>query len=123
MFRLGIKNNLTDDLISLAVYHTTYFSDFKPTNEFDKWATVEVSNFDQVPDNMESLVLPAGLYAVFDYKGPSTDKSIHQYIYSNWIPNSDYHLDHRPHFEVLGAKYKNNQPDSEEEIWIPIREK
>jgi AraC family transcriptional regulator len=29
-------------------------------------------------------------------------------------------LDDRPHFEVLGEKYKNNDPTSEKEIWIPI---
>jgi len=27
------------------------------------------------------------------------------------------------HFELLGEKYKNNHPDSEEEVWIPIKEK
>jgi predicted transcriptional regulator YdeE len=32
-------------------------------------------------------------------------------------------IDNRPHFEVLGDKYKNNDPSSEEEIWIPIRKK
>ncbi|MEP1984886.1 MAG: GyrI-like domain-containing protein, partial [Maribacter dokdonensis] len=40
-----------------------------------------------------------------------------------WIPNSEYQLDGRPHFEVLGAKYKNNDPNSEEEVWIPIKAK
>jgi AraC family transcriptional regulator len=30
-------------------------------------------------------------------------------------------LDQRPHVEVMGEKYKNNDPDSEEEIWIPIK--
>ncbi|MDP5096829.1 MAG: GyrI-like domain-containing protein [Flavobacterium sp.] len=39
------------------------------------------------------------------------------------MPNSEYQLDNRPHFEILGAKYKNNAPDSEEEIWIPIKRK
>jgi len=32
-------------------------------------------------------------------------------------------LDNRPHFEVLGEKYKNGDPESEEEIWIPVKEK
>lgn len=27
-------------------------------------------------------------------------------------------VDDRPHFEVLGGKYQNNSPNSEEEIWI-----
>jgi AraC family transcriptional regulator len=121
--RHRIQDRLTDDLISVAVYPSAHFTNFKPTNEFDKWAAVEVSDFDQVPDDMESFVLSEGLYAVFDYKGLSSDQSIYHYIFSTWLPNSAYDLDHRPHFEVLGAKYKNNDPDSEEEIWIPIKKR
>ena len=72
---------------------------------------------------MKSLILKGGLYAVFDYKGSSSNNSIFQYIFSEWLPNSEYLIDHRPHFEILGSKYKNNDPNSEEEIWIPIKEK
>lgn len=116
-----ITNKLTSDLISLAVYKPGHFRDYKPTNEFERWATVEVSNFDNVPDEMEAFILPAGLYAVFDYKGLSTDNSIFQYILGTWLPNSAYDLDDRPHFEILDDKYKNNDPTSEEEIWIPVK--
>ncbi|SFC38004.1 AraC family transcriptional regulator [Flexibacter flexilis DSM 6793] len=119
--RKEITNTLTSDLISLVVYEPTYFTDFKPTNEFERWATVEVVNFDNVPTEMETFVLLGGLYAVFDYKGLSTDNAVFQYIFQTWLPNSAYILDDRPHFEVLGAKYKNNDPASEEEIWIPIK--
>ena len=121
--RRDITNNLTNDMISMQVYKPTHFSDFKPTNEFEKWATVEVTNFDNVPTDMETFTLIGGLYAVFDYKGLSTDNSIFQYIFGTWLPSSDYDLDNRPHFEVLGDKYKNNDPTSEEEIWIPIQQK
>lgn len=119
--RKNISNNLTNDLISLQVYPSFHFSDFKPTNLFEKWAAAEVSDFDNVPDEMEKFILPGGLYAVFDYKGPGNDPGIFQYIFGIWLPGSDYILDDRPHFEVLGKKYKNNDPASEEEIWIPIR--
>lgn len=119
--RKDITNNLTNDLISLAIYKPTYFTDFKPTNEFERWAAVEVADFDKMPSEMETFVLPGGLYAVFDYKGLNSDNSIFQYILGTWLPNSDYILDNRPHFEVLGNKYKNNDPTSEEEIWIPIK--
>jgi AraC family transcriptional regulator len=118
-----ISNNVSNDLISLQVYKPTYFSDFKPDNEFEKWATVEVTNFDVVPVDMETFSLEGGLYAVFDYKGSGSDPSIFQYIFRTWLPDSDYMLDTRPHFEVLGDKYKNNDPSSEEEIWIPIKPK
>jgi AraC family transcriptional regulator len=121
--RKEITNNLTSHLISMVVYKTTHFADFKPTNEFERWAAVEVADFDNVPNEMETFVLQSGLYAVFDYKGLSTDNSVFQYIFETWLPGSDYVLDHRPHFEVLGDKYKNNDPASEEEIWIPIKPK
>ena len=121
--RKEITNNLTNDLISLVIYKPNHFTDFKPTNEFERWAAVEVANFDYIPAEMETFILHGGLYAVFDYKGLNTDKSIFQYIFETWLPASEYDLDNRPHFEVLGDKYKNNDPKSEEEIWIPIKKK
>jgi AraC family transcriptional regulator len=118
-----ITNNLTNDRISLVIYKPNHFTDFKPTNEFERWAAVEVATFDNVPTEMETFILHGGLYAVFDYKGLNTDNSIFQYILETWLPTSDYDLDNRPHFEVLGGKYKNNDLKSEEEIWIPIKTK
>ncbi|MES2558170.1 MAG: GyrI-like domain-containing protein [Bacteroidota bacterium] len=121
--RREITNAVSPDLISMQVYSPTHFLDFKPTNTFEKWATVEVTDFDKVPDGMETFTLQGGLYAVFHYVGSSSDTSIFQYIFGTWLPNSFYRLDDRPHFEVLGEKYKNNDPNSEEEIWIPIKQK
>lgn len=121
--RREISNKITNDMISMQVYKQTHFADFKPTNEFEKWATVEVTDFENVPTEMETFSLAGGLYAVFDYKGSSNDPSIFQYIFGTWLPSSEYLLDDRPHFEVLGDKYKNNDPNSEEEIWIPIKPK
>ena len=65
--------------------------------------------------------MPGGLYAVFFYKGSSSDTKIFQYIFTNWLPDSGYTLDNRPHFEILGENYKNGDPGSEEEIWIPVK--
>lgn len=122
--RKEITNTLTNDLISLVVYAPNHFIDFKPTNQFERWATVEVENFNNVPDELETYNLSSGLYAVFNYKGMSSGvAAFFQYIYSEWVPNSEYILDDRAHFEVLGEKYKNNDPSSEEEIWIPIKAK
>ena len=121
--RKNIQNKLSDDLLSVSVYPSGYFTAFNPANEFDKWAAVEVSDISTLPDGMEKMVIPEGLYAVFQYKGLNTDRSVFQYIYGSWLPASDFILDDRPHFEVLGAKYRNNAPESEEEIWIPVRKK
>ena len=120
--RKEIMNNLTTELFSMQVYEPSYdFKNFDLSAVFEKWAAIEVSDFDAIPDEMESYLLVGGLYAVFHYKGLNTDTKIFQYIFGTWLPNSEYVLDNRPHFEILGEKYKNNDPDSEEEIWIHVK--
>ena len=119
-----VSNRSSDDFISLQEYPAGYFQEFSPIRKYVKWACIEVENFNSVPEEMNNLVLEGGLYAVFNYKGTAKNaQAFFQYIYGEWIPKSDYSLDNRPHFEVLGAKYKNNDPDSEEEVWIPIKVK
>ncbi|GGG57366.1 hypothetical protein GCM10011414_29010 [Croceivirga lutea] len=119
----AIANRVSTDKISLQLYPENYFNAFNPNTVFEKWAAVEVVDFENTIEGLSYLILEGGKYAVFEYKGASTDSSIFQYIYSEWLPKSIYKLDNRPHFEVLGEKYKNNDPNSEEEIWIPINEK
>lgn len=117
-----IKNIHTDELISMQLYPVSF--DFNPTIKFKKWAVVEVSQIENIPKDMESLILSGGLYAIFHYKGFSEDDTIFRYIFTKWLPHSEYNVDNtRPHFEVLGKKYKNNDPDSEEDIYIPIKTK
>jgi AraC family transcriptional regulator len=120
--RREITNNVNEDLISMQVYDQSLdFSKFTPQTIFDKWATVEVANFDHVPKDMQTFVLPEGHYAVFIHRGlPSDFPKTARYIFGEWLPKSNYLLDNRPHFEVLGAKYKDNDPSSEEEVWVPI---
>lgn len=119
--RTEIQNPISSDLFAIQVYEPTYFEAFTPNAIFEKWATLEVANFENIPAEMEPFTLSGGLYAVFELKGH--DIAIFDYIFRTWIPNSKYKLDLRPHFEILGAKYKKDDPNSEEEIWIPIKEK
>jgi len=50
---------------------------------------------------MKSFDIEEGLYAVFKFKGLSTDSKLFEYIFSKWIPKSIYAIDDRPHFEIL----------------------
>jgi AraC family transcriptional regulator len=118
--RKEIQNNLTHEFISMQLYSPTYFKDFDPGNHFEKWAAIEVQDLSLVPEGMNSYTIPYGLYSVFYYKGFSQENSIFKYIFTDWLPRSNYLLENRPHFEILGEKYKNQNPNSEEEIWIPI---
>jgi AraC family transcriptional regulator len=121
--RTEIINNIGSDLYSIEVYDDNeFFKNFNPNNEFDKWAAIQVSDFNSVPSEMETIKIPEGLYAVFLYKGKASEApKTYQFIFGNWIPNSDYTLDDRPHFALMGEKYKNEDPNSEEELWIPIK--
>lgn len=122
--RAEIKNSLTTDLYSLEIYPPDFFEHFNPTSAFQKWAAIEMSDFDQVPANMSTITIPQGLYAIFIHKGAASDAAkTYQYIFSTWMPQSNFEIDDRPHFALMGSKYKNEDPDSEEEIWIPVRRK
>lgn len=123
--RREIRNNLTNELISMQVYDNSFdFNNFNQDIVFEKWAAIEVTDFDTIPDGMESYTLTGGLYAVFVHKGAASQGAkTFQYIFGTWLPGSDYFLDNRPHFEILGEKYKNEDQNSEEEVWIPIKPK
>jgi AraC family transcriptional regulator len=122
--RKEIQNNIGQDLYSMQIYDPLFFNNFKPNIEFEKWAAIEVADFKIVPEGMESFILKGGLYVVFKYKGATSEASgTFQYILGTWLPDSEFKLDNRPHFEILGEKFKNEDPGSEEEIWIPIRPK
>jgi AraC family transcriptional regulator len=122
--RKEIKNQIGSDLYSLEVFTPGHFNEFDPKEHFEKWAAVEVSDFSEIPAEMESLIIPPQLYAVFIHKGDQNEayKTYHS-IFVEWLPNSEYTIDDRPHFAIMGEKYKKNDPDSEEEIWIPIKTK
>jgi AraC family transcriptional regulator len=120
-----ISNTVSDDLYSIALYGRSFdFKTFSPEMEFDKLAGIEVKDFNSVPEGMEPFILPEGLYAVFFLKGTAADApGTFGYIFATWLPQSDYLVDFRPHFEILGEKYWRDDPASEEEVWIPVRPK
>jgi AraC family transcriptional regulator len=122
--RKEIKNSAGSDLFSVEIHDENYFKSFDPKNEFEKWAAIEVKDFNDVPSGLEKLIIPSGLYAVFLYKGKASEGAkAYQYIFSEWLPASGYALDQRPHFALMGEKYKNDDPESEEELWVPLKSK
>lgn len=120
--RREIRSTIDRALYAVDVYDDlSYFAAFNPTNTFEKWAAVAVENAENVPDGMSTLVIPAGEYVVFSYKGrPSEAGPTYQFIHGQWLQNSEFKLDNRPHFAVMGEKYKGEHPDSEEELWVPV---
>ena len=118
-----ITNAKSADIFCVQVYDADYFTNFTPETLFTKWAAVEVKDYDTIPNGFEKLELSGGKYAVFLHKG-NTEMfaKTAQYIFAEWLPNSGFKLDNKPHFEIMGDSYLGHEnPESEEEVWIPIK--
>ena len=124
-FRKELKSAVKDrGSYSIQLYGEDFMTTpFLPTTVFTKWAGVVVPETVTIPKGLETMVLPEGKWAVFLYKGTANDfGAFAQYIYKDWLPKSGYELDHRPHFEYMPENYLgSNNPEAEEEVWIPIK--
>ncbi|GGI56613.1 GyrI-like domain-containing protein [Winogradskyella haliclonae] len=112
------------DTYTLSLQHYNHFDykTFNPNEGFEKWIGVEVTHLDAVPKKMETLFILSGRYLVIDFEGSIPQFIKHwQNIHSTWLPNSEFELDTRPHFERLPSSYNPMQKVNEEEIWIPIK--
>ena len=116
-----VKNRVGNNTMSLQNHDNFDYHNLPPTRTFEKWIGVEVSNLEDVPEGMETLTIKSGNYLVIDFKGTMQEfiKNWH-YIHSQWLPNSEFKLDNRPHFEKLSSKYSPMNVVNEEEIWIPV---
>jgi AraC family transcriptional regulator len=121
--RNEIPNRVGENLYSVQVFDPTLtFASFNSGTVFEKWAAVEVSSFDNLTGGMEKLEIPGGLYAIFHYKGThEAFREAANYIFGTWLPKSGYEMDVRPHFDIMGPKYKRDSSDSEEDIFIPVK--
>ncbi|MBU2929035.1 GyrI-like domain-containing protein [Winogradskyella psychrotolerans] len=113
-----IENLASKDLIAMQIYSD--FNNFE--TPFDIWACAEVLNGHNLPDTMSTFTIPQGDYAIFNHKGMDAGAT-YQKIMTEWLPTSGYDIDARPHFQVMGEKYKNGSPDSEEDFFVPIKDR
>ena len=122
--RKEIENSVGIELYSIEVFPPGFFIGFSPQTTFEKWAAVEVPHGSHCPESMQQIGIGEGLYAVFTHRGPASSGPVtYQYIFQTWLPNSDFELDNRAHFAVMDERYKQEDPSSEEELWIPVCKK
>lgn len=118
MRRNEIVNQTSNQLFSLQIYP----ENFTANQTFRKYALAEVSDFNNIPNDFETFELESGKYLVFNYKGKAENgPELFRYIFQNFIPENQFEIDNRPHFEIFGEDYNPNDDFAEEEIWIPIR--
>lgn len=117
-----IDNNVSEFIYELLVYDKLHFENFNPANTFIKWATVEVTDFNNVPKGMQTFTLNEGLYAIFKFVGTAKDFGAYMnYIFTQWLPQSNYILDTATHFNCIDPKYKQDDPNNVELVYIPIK--
>lgn len=122
--RQEIPAPVGQDLYSVQVYpQDLSMDDFSGDTAFTKWAATRVATAEGLPAEMDSLQIPAGLYAVFIHRGEASEfHKTAAFIYGQWLPASGYVMDARPQFEVMGKNYFGHlDPRSEEEVWVPVK--
>ena len=110
----AIENRVNTEYIALQEYISPHVKD-----PFDIWASVEVSDHNTIPEHMQPFTIASGLYAIFVHKGMDAGKT-YKMILEDWLPQSEYQIDSRPHFQVMGERYSNGSADSEEDFYVPI---
>lgn len=84
-----------------------------------RWAAAEM---EQVPEGLESIEIPGGLYAVFLYSGGMARfETFLRDAFGKQIPSFSLAIDNRPHFQLLGKNFNPFSEESEEEVWIPVK--
>lgn len=120
--RHEIQSRVGTYSFSIQNYDNFNFKILNPTSTFEKWVGVEVSNASPVPQGMEVLTIKSGNYLVFNYKGSAQDfPKFWQHLHTEWLPNSEFELDNRPHFERLSDDYNPTGLSNEEEVWVPVK--
>ncbi|MGI8314249.1 GyrI-like domain-containing protein [Halobacillus mangrovi] len=120
-----IKDRIDDNLYNMKVFDEKFDpARFTPDTPFQKWAVVEVREFDEKQDELEPIILNGGLYVMFYHHGPASEfhKTL-QSFYEEWLPSSNYLVDNREHFERFTKEYNPMDSNAVEEVWIPVKNK
>ncbi|GAA1021169.1 AraC family transcriptional regulator [Acrocarpospora pleiomorpha] len=72
------------------------------------------------PDDMESLTVPAGTWAVFEDSGPSPHSVQYLWrdVYTQWFPSNPYQS--RPGPTLLSTRLSQDGAHADSELWIPV---
>jgi len=119
-----IRNAQPDRFYSVQTFEGEDFSTFDVNTEFTKWAAVEVLELGNIPEGMEVIRIPKGLYAtVVHYSTAAEFRKTTDFIYRQRLPESKYELDNRPHVTMMPHDYKPDDPNAAELVCVPVKPK
>lgn len=115
--RAQFASQIQGPLVSLQLYEQAQ-DVYAFDKSFAKWAGYFARDVDQVPEQLQTLHLEGGTYAVFQYEGgPTQAVEFFKVVFTKVLPDAALRVENRAHFEVLDANYREN---FKEEIWIPV---
>lgn len=86
---------------------------------FNYTACAEVDSFENVPQGMETKVVPPGNYLVYTYGGAIRDLGeFYNDIFTKWLPASGHEMAYRPQLELYDERFMQS---GEFDIYIPIK--
>ncbi|MFD9907198.1 GyrI-like domain-containing protein [Streptomyces sp. NPDC059063] len=73
-----------------------------------------------VPDDLDTLTVPAGTWAVFESSGPFPQALQHLWrdVFTQWFPSNPYRS--RPGPEILRTRLSPDAARADAELWIPV---
>ncbi|MFI6683171.1 GyrI-like domain-containing protein [Streptomyces sp. NPDC050485] len=88
--------------------------------ELDYWHASLTRADAAAPDGLDSMVVPAGTWAVFESTGPFPRalQEMWRDVYTEWFPSNPYQ--NRPGPEILRTRPATGAEETDAELWIPI---
>uniref|UniRef100_A0AAU1LRJ1 AraC family transcriptional regulator n=1 Tax=Streptomyces sp. NBC_00148 TaxID=2903626 RepID=A0AAU1LRJ1_9ACTN len=74
----------------------------------------------EVPEDLDALAVPAGLWAVFGHSGqfPEALQYLWRDVFTQWFPSNPYAS--RPGPEILSVRLSEDGTQADAELWIPV---
>lgn len=88
--------------------------------EFDYWIADNYIPWQEIPAGYKSMVIPGGTWAVFPCKLKSLQDT-NTRMWQEWLPNCrEYKLSGNYNLEVYGPPCKEDQGETDVELWLPV---
>ena len=101
------------------LYYGICDDDMDSEGRFHYTACVAVDSFEDLPEGMNTKLVPAGKYVVYTYRGDIKELgSFYNSIFTDWLPASDLEMDFRPQLELYDDRFTSN---GEFDIYIPVK--
>lgn len=107
------------------VYGISFYNDCEI---FDEYTVFKYMAGIELPDNfhskerLDTRIIKRGKYAIFTHKGPvSQFVNTMRYILGDWLVRSSFEPDTRDIIEIYTKRFQYEHPDSEIDVWFPVR--